>query len=217
MLRPNLSATEASSVEPFSFHTGVKKLLRPLGWLLFIVAASMEAGCRRAADPAPSPSNRVEADAPRRQRTPRAPKETREVRAQVFSVSDGDTVTVRDVDGGAQFRVRLRGIDAPERAQAFGQRSKQLLSDLVFNRQVRLVIYENDRYGRAVADIHVERGGAEVLANLEMIRAGLAWHYVRYDKRVEFAEAEKEARAAKRGLWADANPTPPWNWRRGAR
>ena len=110
-----------------------------------------------------------------------------------------------------------KSADAPEKAQAFGQRSKEALSSLVFGKPVRLVIYERDRYGRSVADIYVERGGAEVLANLEMIRQGLAWHYVTYDKREEFAAAEKEARTARRGLWTDANPTAPWEWRREAR
>ena len=196
----------------------VKICLRTFAWTAVLFALLLvETGCRRSGDPARAADGEPSVPPTRRGR-PAKVKETREMRVQVFGVSDGDTVTVRSADQtGPQFRVRLRGIDAPEKAQPFGQRAKDLLSELVFGKAARLVIYENDRYGRAVADIHVERAGAEVLVNLEMIRQGMAWHYARYDKRPEFAAAEREARAARRGLWADANPTPPWDWRRAPR
>jgi len=112
--------------------------------------------------------------------------------------------------------VRLAGIDAPERGQPFGKASKQALSDLVFRRDVVLDGDKIDRYGRLVAKIEVD--GRDI--NLEMIRLGMAWWYRKYadEQTVEdrnlYAVAEEEAQKARRGLWADPDPAPPWDWRR---
>ena len=128
---------------------------------------------------------------------------------EVVTVHDGDTVTV--LEGREQIRVRLACIDAPERGQAFGSRARERLSDLVMRKHVTLTVIDHDDYGRTVARILLD--GEDV--NLTMVRAGLAWHY-RYhcpDDRV-LAEAEVEARAARRGLWADGRPEAPWEWRR---
>lgn len=108
------------------------------------------------------------------------------------------------------------GIDAPEKAQAFGTRSKQALSDLVFNKQVTVEYSKQDKYGRTIGKILV--GGLD--ANLEQVKAGMAWHYKQYAKeqtasdRAAYTEAETRARAEKRGLWGDREQMPPWNWRR---
>jgi endonuclease YncB( thermonuclease family) len=133
-------------------------------------------------------------------------------------VADGDTITVLGA-GNRQTRVRLQGIDAPESRQAFGEVSKRNLSDLVFNRQVVVEYEKTDQYGRTLGK--VVAFGRDV--NLEQVKAGLAWHYKHYqgeqspaDRRL-YADAEMEARAAKRGLWADTNPIPPWDFRRGKR
>lgn len=128
---------------------------------------------------------------------------------------DGDTVTLLDRDK-AQHRIRLAGIDAPEKSQAFGQASKQSLSDLVFAQDVTVETGKTDKYGRQVGKIIV----AGVDANLEQVKRGLAWHYKAYAReqsqadRVAYAVAEDAAKASKVGLWRDAEPMPPWSFRR---
>ena len=104
----------------------------------------------------------------------------------------------------------------PKKKQAFGYRSKQSLSALVFNRQVQVEYNKKDKYGRTVGKIIVDG----VDANLEQVKAGMAWHYKQYQKeqsvddRSFYAQAEGQARAAGRGLWIDADPVPPWDWRK---
>ncbi|WP_296471223.1 thermonuclease family protein [Rhodoferax sp.] len=119
-------------------------------------------------------------------------------------------------DAKRQHKIRLSGIDAPEKNQAFGQRSKESLSDLVFAKTVDVETDKVDRYGRRVGKIWVNG----IDANLEQIKRGMAWHYKQYareqskeDQR-EYAEAEDEAREAKRGLWKDVEPVAPWEFRR---
>jgi endonuclease YncB( thermonuclease family) len=129
--------------------------------------------------------------------------------ALVVGVHDGDTITVlRDRQ---RIRVRLHGIDCPELGQPFGRPAKRLTSSLVFHQVVHLVPRDVDRYGRLVAVVFV--GHTDV--NLELVRRGLAWHYTRYSSDPQLAAAERSARAARLGLWADAHPIPPWDWRHG--
>jgi endonuclease YncB( thermonuclease family) len=123
-------------------------------------------------------------------------------------VLDGDSIEVR-VAGEAR-QIRLHGIDAPERGQAFSSRAKQELSNLVFGRDVVVAGSETDQYGRLVARVRV--GDLDV--NLEMVRRGLAWHYRRYSSDPALAEAESAARAGRVGLWVDRDPLPPWSFRR---
>lgn len=143
------------------------------------------------------------------------PSEADTLAGRVVGVSDGDTVTVLDATN-TQWKIRLMGIDAPEKKQAFGNRSKQSLAALVFNRQVQVEYSKKDKYGRTVGKILV--GGVD--ANLEQIKAGMAWHYKKYQNeqpetdRAVYADAEQKARIAKRGLWQDVEPTPPWDWRK---
>lgn len=134
---------------------------------------------------------------------------------QVVGVLDGDTVTLLD-EKKMQHRIRLGGIDAPEKFQAFGQQSKQSLSDLIFGREVVVDAGKTDRYGRRIGKILVYG----VDANLEQVRRGFAWHYKAYeneqnlaDRRL-YAAAEEKARAANTGLWRDSEPIPPWWFRR---
>jgi len=136
----------------------------------------------------------------------------------VVRVSDGDTVTL--LDGlRAQHRIRLAGIDAPEKAQPFGDASKRHLSDMVFGESVSVEYEKQDRYGRIVGKIL--KDGHD--ASLEQIRVGLAWHYKQYQReqsredRSAYAEVEREAQQAHAGLWQDAAPIPPWTWRRERR
>lgn len=126
-------------------------------------------------------------------------------------VTDGDTATVL-VDGNRQVKVRFHGIDAPESSQDFGQRAKQKLSDLIYGKEVKVDILETDKYGRSVGKVYV----GHTYTNYEMVKSGLAWHYKQYAKNdAELAFAESQAKSGKIGLWSHANPTPPWNWRRG--
>lgn len=133
---------------------------------------------------------------------------------RVVGVADGDTVTVLDASN-VQFKIRLMGIDAPEKKMPFGQRSKEHLSDLVFNKQVTVEYNKRDKYGRTVGKILVNG----VDANLEQVKAGMAWHYKQYqreqsvDDRSAYAQAEDQARDSRTGLWTDSDPTPPWDWR----
>lgn len=127
---------------------------------------------------------------------------------QVIGVGDGDTVTVLTVDR-KPVKVRLAQIDAPEKAQAFGERSKQSLSDLIYGKNVTVEVETTDKYGRTVGKINV--GGVD--ANLEQIKRGMAWFYVQYGNDANYRDAEARAKSAKLGLWSEAAPTPPWEWR----
>lgn len=136
------------------------------------------------------------------------------ITGRVVSIADGDTITVLDATK-TQHKIRLAGIDAPEKAQAFGQRSKESLSDLVFDQTVTVETTKRDRYGRSVGTVLVD--GLD--ANLEQIKRGMAWHYKAYAReqppqdRLAYAEAEEVARGARVGLWRDVQPVPPWDFR----
>ena len=131
---------------------------------------------------------------------------------RVIKVSDGDTITVLDASK-TQQKIRLQGIDAPEKGQAFGKASGKFLAGLVAGRDVKVQWSKKDRYGRILGTVYVD--GREV--NLEMLRAGMAWHYKKYDSTLAYAQAETEARAAKRGLWQEKNPTEPEVFRKAKR
>ncbi len=129
----------------------------------------------------------------------------------VVSVADGDTITLLD-ERKLQHKIRLAGIDAPEKGQAFGNVSRQRLADRVFQRSVVVEFEKSDRYGRLVGKVVV--AGAD--ANLAQVIDGMAWHYRKYaseqlpEDRRRYADAENEARTMRRGLWRDPNPEPPW-------
>jgi endonuclease YncB( thermonuclease family) len=137
---------------------------------------------------------------------------------RVVGVADGDTITVLDATN-TQHKIRLSGIDSPEKKQAFGQHCKQSLSDLAYGRTVAVEAGKRDRYGRLIGKVLVN--GED--ANLEQLRRGCGWHYKQYqneqvlDDRLAYNAAEESARAGGVGLWADADPVPPWDWRRARR
>jgi micrococcal nuclease len=126
---------------------------------------------------------------------------------KVVSVTDGDTLHL--LVQRTTIKVRLAEIDAPEKSQAFGTQSKKTLSNIVFGKEVLVVEQDRDRYGRMVGTVYV----GDVNANVEMIRRGMAWVYVRYAKDPALFQLEDEARIAKRGLWADPHAIPPWEYR----
>jgi len=131
---------------------------------------------------------------------------------RVVGVHDGDTLTLL-MAGNQQIKIRLAQIDAPESDQAFGQRSKESLSNMVFNKNIRVEKETVDKYGRTVGTIIVD--GLD--ANREQIKRGMAWAYRQYLHDQSLLQVEDEARKAKVGLWSDTNPMPPWEYRHGGK
>jgi endonuclease YncB( thermonuclease family) len=138
-----------------------------------------------------------------RGRARRAPFE-----AKVVAVSDGDTITV--LDGTTQVKVRLNGVDCPEKRQPFGARAKQLTSELAFGKTVTVRPFGKDRYGRVLGDVVLPDGR---VLNEELVAAGMAWHYTRYSKDETLARLERRAREARVGVWSEGRPVAPWEFR----
>jgi len=103
----------------------------------------------------------------------------------------------------------LSEIDAPEHGQEFGEKSKEALADLVFKKDVRVVTHGEDRYGRTIGDVFV----GQTNVNEKMVEDGWAWNFLKYSKSQRLADLEKEARDAKKGLWAGKSPVAPWDYR----
>ena len=131
---------------------------------------------------------------------------------RVVRVADGDTLTLLD-GARVEHRIRLYGIDAPEQHQPFGARAKQALSTKVYGKTVEAENMSIDRYGRIVSKVYLDGR----LINRELVAEGWAWDYVQFDPKQEFAAAQAEARTARRGVWSDSHPTPPWEFRRAER
>jgi len=127
---------------------------------------------------------------------------------KVVSVTDGDTIKILTKDKKL-YKIRLDGIDAPEKSQAFGRKSKNNLSKLVASKIANIHYEKKDRYGRILGIVFVE--GIDM--NLKQLEDGYAWVYRRYCDRKDYYKAEKYARTKKLGLWYDKHPTPPWDYR----
>ena len=127
----------------------------------------------------------------------------------VVGIADGDTLTVLNNEK-QEVKIRLAEIDAPEKRQAFGTRSKQSLSDLCFGKQAEIITQVKDRYKRTIA--RVKCSGVD--ANTEQVKRGMAWVYPRYAKDHNLHIVQAEAKIAKLGLWADSPPTAPWEFRK---
>lgn len=149
------------------------------------------------------------------------------VTGKVVGVSDGDTITVFD-SNHQQHKIRVSGIDAPEKKQPFGHRSKENLSRLVFGKEVDVQWSKHDRYQRIVGKVMVADPNCKSAAcpktfdaGLGQITVGLAWWYRKYAKEQlsedasRYRFAEEEAHAKRAGLWSDSEPTAPWDWRKG--
>lgn len=138
-----------------------------------------------------------------------------ELVGRVILISDGDTLTILDTTE-SQHKIRLLGIDAPEKSQPYGNQSKQSLSEMVFGKTVTVDFNKHDKYKRIVGKILLE--GNDI--NLEQIKRGLAWHYKHYENEQElsdrslYANEEYLANLNGKGLWADNNPIPPWEFRK---
>lgn len=147
-------------------------------------------------------------------------------KGEIVHVADGDTVTL--LVQKRQIKIRLNGIDAPEKAQSFGNRSKQNLEKLTHSREAIADCPKKDKYGRHVCKVYVQPPQCSncektLDAGLEQIRAGFAWWYRAYAKdqrkadRELYDQAENDARLHQRGLWVDDKPVPPWEWRNNQR
>ena len=147
-----------------------------------------------------------------------------ELLGRVVAVTDGDTIKVLDANS-TLHKVRLTGIDAPERSQPYGNASRKNLESMVAGRQVLVRFAKNDKYGRILGNVWVQPRdclpcGKTLYVNHAQILAGMAWWYRYYaddqseGDRGRFESAEREAIARKWGLWADPDPVPPWVWRR---
>lgn len=134
------------------------------------------------------------------------------VLCMVVGVTDGDTVTVRCRDQ-PQEKVRLSQIDAPERSQAFGHRAKEALSDLVYGKEVELQPLKLDRYGRTVGALSINGRNVE----WQLVEGGWAWCYEKYLTDLSCRGLQTSAQRARRGLWVDPQPIPPWEYRRSKR
>lgn len=137
-----------------------------------------------------------------------APALASQFQGKVTRVLDGDTVEV--LLDKESVRIRLSGIDCPEKAQPFGQKAKELTSSLCFGKVVTVQEFGTDRYGRTIGELSTD--GLDV--NHEIVRNGLAWWYRKYAPRDTVLEKlEQQAKQEKRGLWADEHPIPPWEFR----
>ena len=145
---------------------------------------------------------------------------------KVVKVADGDTITI--LVGTEQHRIRLQGIDAPERKQPYGKASGRALSALVAGKQVRIEYDKRDRYGRIVGVVWVRSPDCESCpmtldAGMYQLTVGMAWWYRYYAKeqapeaRERYEFAEFEAKAKRVGLWQESEPVAPWDWRRKKR
>jgi endonuclease YncB( thermonuclease family) len=137
---------------------------------------------------------------------------------RVVRVADGDTLFVLDADN-IQHEIRLQWIDAPERGQAYSAKSREHLAELVAGKPVVVEYDQHDHYQRILGKVSLDNQDI----NLEQIRAGLAWHYKKYEReqttaeRVSYSDAEREARKVRRGLWKDPYPLAPWDYRQARR
>jgi len=147
---------------------------------------------------------------------------------KVVAVADGDTITV--LREHEQVKIRLSGIDAPEKAQAFGNVAKQRMSDMVFGKEVRIDDRKKDKYRRTIGRVWVASDECQASdcpktldAGMALLTMGLAWHYKKYEKeqpeeeREQYSFAEFEARTKRLGLWGGTEPVPPWEWRHKAK
>ncbi len=126
-----------------------------------------------------------------------------------MGITDGDTVKLLTKDS-TLIKVRVANIDCPERKQPFSKRAKQFTSDAIFGKEVKLEYLKKDRYGRSVG--HVIYNDNLNLGK-ELLKNGLAWHYIKYSQDTIYQGLEYKARKEKIGLWQDQNALPPWDWR----
>ena len=132
------------------------------------------------------------------------------LKGRAVGITDGDTFTLL-VNGNEQVKIRIDGIDAPEKKQDFGNRAKEYLSGMIWGKELTVKVSKKDKYGRSIGKISTP----EIKdVGLEMIKAGYAWQYRDYNKEQSYEEAEKLARKNRNGLWLDKNPIRPQDFRK---
>ncbi len=132
-----------------------------------------------------------------------------ELEGHVVKVIDGDTFDM--MVGTTKIRVRLFGIDSPERGQPYNRKAKEFLDGLIADKDVQVIVHNKDRYGRTVGEVYVTDN---TFVNGELVKAGFAWHFTRYSDDPELARLQEEAKRTKAGLWQEENPITPWEFRR---
>jgi micrococcal nuclease len=135
------------------------------------------------------------------------------ITGRVVKVADGDTFTLL-TDSKQQLRIRLAGIDCPEKKQDFGTRAQQFTSDLIFAKTVTVEKKDTDRYGRIIGVVKLANGRS---LNEELLKAGLAWHYKKHDKSSRFAGLERQAKNNRLGIWSRKDAIAPWEFRSAKR
>lgn len=134
------------------------------------------------------------------------------ITGKVVRIADGDTITLLD-ENNKQVKIRLYGIDCPEKHQDFGSVAKQFTADKCFNKRIKVEIKYTDRYRRKVGTVILPNGKN---LNKELLKAGLAWHYAMFDSSTELSMIEKKAKLKRKGLWSMENPMAPWVFRKRA-
>ena len=132
---------------------------------------------------------------------------------KVVAITDGDTFKLLTIDS-TQIKVRLANIDCPERKQPFSTKAKQYASQAIFGKNVKLEYLKKDRYGRFICNVIY---GDSLNLSYELVKHGLAWHYIKYSNDESLQALEDEAKKNKVGLWQDPNAIPPWDWRSNKR
>ena len=133
-----------------------------------------------------------------------------ELRGKVVSIQDGDTLTI--LSGQNQVKIRLYGVDCPEKHQAYGSKAHEFTGSLSFGKEIRVVQRSKDQYGRIVGVVVLPDGR---VLNEELLKGGLAWWYYRYSAEESYQALETDAKRGRRGLWSDPEPVAPWDFRRG--
>jgi endonuclease YncB( thermonuclease family) len=175
--------------------------------ILFFITAVLFADCSVGPGTSPDKQHRKS----RKEQITHAdsrPKSAITLTGTAVKIVDGDTFDLLD-SAHSTIRVRLHGIDCPERRQDFYRVAKNYLSTLIAAKTVRAEKFDTDRWGRSICMVYV----ANVNVNEAMLKAGLAWHYEKYDQNPEWAALQQEAVKNRRGLWSLPNPVAPWDWR----
>ena len=204
---------------PFGFApSGPRAVAAAVALLVFLVAGLIQGVASERNDGAAgSGEEKVSTRETKKQAARKLKEEMRSMkgdtlRGRAVKVQDGDTFDFLYGDNRKQ-RVRVAQMDAPEKNMPFGQKSKERFAELVVGKEIALVVNTVDRYGRVVGSVVID--GEDQSAR--MISEGMAWYYRQYGWTDSLARLEEEARNAKRGLWADPNPQPPWEWRKANR
>ncbi len=137
-------------------------------------------------------------------------QDKKNISGKVIGITDGDTFSLLLENDNFEIKVRLLDIDCPEKKQPYSQKAKQYVSNLIFGKLVNVQYSKKDGFGRVLGTIYVNK----VNVNEEMVKAGYAWHFIKYSDNKTYINLEKEARNKKIGLWSDPNPIPPWEWRK---